>query len=194
VRLFGVNKIGNLIFWLSLVRIKHHYISEIKNHYEMFNHSFHISVFCFSAVFIFCDCWYGTVRYCISKCVKRMQIRWTASFFKNRYPELSKLEQYKLSGQIMRQQSGSASMFCYTYTSYLVIWRKLWRWYDRTMKPQKGSLYFIFTILICILFSACGVSSGLRIGRTPNIYLHWAQKYLQPILVLSTLPVFNQSC
>jgi hypothetical protein len=49
-----------------------------------------------------------------------MQIRFNASFFKNRYIELLELEQYKLSGQITRQQTGSASMLRDIYI-YLVV-------------------------------------------------------------------------
>ena len=56
--------------------------------------------------------------------MKRMQIRWNASSFKNRYIELLELEQYKLSGQIMRQHSGSDSMLHDTYI-YLVVRSKL---------------------------------------------------------------------
>jgi len=49
-----------------------------------------------------------------------MQIRWNASSFKKSYAELFKLEQYKLSGKITRQQSGSASILRDTYI-YLFI-------------------------------------------------------------------------
>ena len=138
---------------------------QITHHYEMFNHRFCIS---YSLVWML---WFysvnvGTVYYYISKCTNRMQIHWNASSFKNRYIELLELEQYKLSGQTTRQHSGSDSMLHDTYI-YLVVRSKLWRWYDRTMRPQKVS-YFIFTIPICILFSICIVNSWLHIGRTPK--------------------------
>jgi len=38
----------------------------------------------------------GKIYYYISKCMKRMQIRWNAASFKNRYTELLELEQYKV--------------------------------------------------------------------------------------------------
>jgi len=54
-----------------------------------------------------------------------MQICWNVSSFKKSYTELFELEQYKLSGKITRQQSGSASILRDTYI-YLVVWRQLW--------------------------------------------------------------------
>ena len=107
-----------------------------------------------------------TECYYTSKCMKRMQIHWNASSYKNRYIELFEfeLEQYKLSGQIMRRQFGSATMLRDTYIHLSCSMKKIMKviWQDREAPERLAVFHFYNPDLHLVLYLHCQLMTTHR--------------------------------